>query len=94
MVAVAGVVGAIFLALDFPVSPIVLGYVLGPMLEENFRRALLISRGDLSIFIQRPISLTFVVISGLLLLFQFIAYLRRLRRPTAAMPSGEVATQE
>ncbi|MDE1949151.1 MAG: tripartite tricarboxylate transporter permease, partial [Burkholderiales bacterium] len=94
MVAVAGVVGAIFLALDFPVSPIVLGYVLGPMLEENFRRALLISRGDLGIFIQRPISLAFVIISVLLLLFQFGAYLRRLRRPTGVMPVGEVMAQE
>ena len=40
-----GVVGAIFLALEFPVAPIVLGYVLGPLVEENFRRALLLSRG-------------------------------------------------
>ena len=91
MVAVSGVIGAIFLALDFPVSPIVLGYVLGPMLEENFRRALLISRGDLGIFIQRPISATFVAISALLLLLQFVAYLRRLRVPKAMMPSGDAS---
>src|SRR6266702_181318 len=59
-VAVFGVLGAIFLALEFPVSPIVLGFVLGPMLEENFRRALLLSRGDLLVFLQRPISAWFI----------------------------------
>ncbi|MDE2457516.1 MAG: tripartite tricarboxylate transporter permease [Burkholderiales bacterium] len=91
MVGVAGVIGAVFIALDFPVSPVVLGYVLGPMLEENFRRALLISRGDLSVFIQRPISATFVTISALVLLFQIVAYLRRLRLPKAVMPGGDVA---
>jgi len=45
-----------------------LGFVLGPMMEENFRRALLLSRGDMLIFVQRPISATFVGISALLLL--------------------------
>ena len=59
-VAVFGIIGAIFLMLDFPVSPIVLGFVLGPMLEENFRRAMLLSRGDLMVFLQRPISAWFI----------------------------------
>ncbi|MDE2398995.1 MAG: tripartite tricarboxylate transporter permease, partial [Burkholderiales bacterium] len=54
-------------------------------------RALLISRGDLSVFIQRPISATFVTISALVLLFQIVAYLRRLRLPKAVMPGGDVA---
>jgi putative tricarboxylic transport membrane protein len=57
---VFGVVGAVLLALDFPVAPILLGYVLGPLVEENFRRALLLSRGDLLIFFQRPISAGFM----------------------------------
>ena len=74
---VFGIVGAVFLALDFPVSPIVLGYVLGPMLEENFRRALLISRGDLTTFVTRPISAWFVAASSALIVFQIISYLRR-----------------
>jgi TctA family transporter len=63
-----GLVGAVLMALDFSVAPIMLGFVLGPMVEENFRRALLLSRGDLAIFVQRPISGTFVGISCLLLL--------------------------
>jgi TctA family transporter len=81
IVAVFGIVGAIFLALDFPVSPIVLGYVLGPMLEENFRRALLISRGDLGTFIHRPISAWFITACALLILVQVVAYVRKLRIP-------------
>lgn len=63
-----GIIGAILMVLDFSVAPIMLGFVLGPMMEENFRRALLLSRGDMLIFMQRPISATFVCISALLLL--------------------------
>src|SRR6202012_5590630 len=54
-VAVFGLIGALLVALEFPVSPILLGYVLGPMVEENFRRAMLLSRGSLTIFPDRPI---------------------------------------
>jgi len=63
-----GLIGMVFMVLDFSVAPIMLGFVLGPMVEENFRRALLLSRGDMMIFLQRPISATFVGISALLLL--------------------------
>ncbi|WP_454726244.1 MULTISPECIES: tripartite tricarboxylate transporter permease [Cupriavidus] len=63
-----GLIGALFMWLGFSVAPILLGFVLGPMVEENFRRALLLSRGDMMIFVQRPISCAFVVASGLLLL--------------------------
>jgi len=52
--------------LDFSVAPILLGFVLGPMVEENFRRALLLSRGDLMVFVQRPISAAFVALSVML----------------------------
>ena len=86
-VAVFGVIGAIFLMLDFPVSPIVLGFVLGPMLEENFRRAMLLSRGDLMVFVQRPISAWFIGACCLLILAQLVAYGRKLRVP----PPREVA---
>lgn len=62
-----GIIGAVLMALDFSVAPIMLGFVLGPMVEENFRRALLLSRGDLMVFVQRPISGTFIGICVLLL---------------------------
>jgi TctA family transporter len=63
-----GVLGALFMVLDFSVAPILLGLVLGPMVEENFRRALLLSRGNMLVFVERPISATFVGISACLLI--------------------------
>ena len=60
MVLVLGMVGYLFLKLHFSPAPLLLGFVLGPMVEENFRRALLLSRGQMSIFIDRPISAAFV----------------------------------
>ena len=74
--AAAGVVGAILLALEFPLSPIVLGFVLGPQLEPNFRRAMLLSRGDLSVFVTRPVAAGFVALSALLVLAQLAAWWR------------------
>jgi len=90
-VAVFGIIGAIFLMLDFPVSPIVLGFVLGPMLEENFRRAMLLSRGDLMVFLQRPISAWFIGACSLLILAQLVAYVRKLRLPAVREPAELVA---
>lgn len=90
-VAVFGVIGAIFLMLDFPVSPIVLGFVLGPMLEENFRRAMLLSRGDLMVFVQRPISAWFIGACSLLVLAQLYAYVRKLRLPAPREPAELVS---
>ncbi|MGH8781785.1 tripartite tricarboxylate transporter permease [Paraburkholderia sp.] len=69
-VLVFGLMGAVFVALKFPIAPIMLGYVLGPMVEQNFRRALLLSHGSLDIFIDRPISAAFLTVSLLLLLLQ------------------------
>jgi len=78
-VATFGIVGAIFLALDFPMAPIVLGYVLGPMIEENFRRAMLLARGNLAVYLQRPIAAWIIGACALLILGQFYSYLRRVR---------------
>jgi putative tricarboxylic transport membrane protein len=55
--------------LDCPAAPLVIGMVLGPMLEENFRRAMLIARGDVTVFVARPISLAILtVMVGLIVL--------------------------
>jgi putative tricarboxylic transport membrane protein len=59
----AGVLGYILLKLDFSMSPIVIGIILGPMAETNFRRALVMYQGDFSIFVTRPVCLTFLVIA-------------------------------
>ncbi len=87
-VAVFGVIGAVLMALEFPVSPIVLGYVLGPMLEENFRRALIISHGELSVFIAHPISAGFLAACALLVAARVLSYLRGMaaRPPLPAEP--------
>jgi len=79
-VLVFGLLGAFLMSLDFSVAPILLGFVLGPMVEENFRRALLLSRGDMMVFLQRPISATFVVISAALVLAISWSTLRRGRK--------------
>jgi putative tricarboxylic transport membrane protein len=88
-VLVFGLIGAVFVALDFPVAPILLGYVLGPMVEENFRRALLLSRGDLTVFTTRPISAGFITACALLILVQVFFAMRaalRKRRSAALRP--------
>lgn len=92
-VAVFGVLGAIFLSLDFPVSPIVLGFVLGPMLEENFRRAMLLSRGDLLVFLQRPISAWFIGACTLLILAQVLAYVRKIRIAAPIRETAELVSE-
>jgi TctA family transporter len=84
-----GVVGAVLLRLDFPLSPIVLGFVLGPMLEENFRRAMLLSRGDLAVFLQRPISACFIGACAVVVVFQLAAWVRRRGAPGPATLASE-----
>jgi len=85
-----GVAGAIFLVLDFPVAPILLGFVLGPLVEENFRRAMLMAHGDLTVFLRSPISLVFMMASALLLAAQAAFGIRgALRgRQTGLVPRG------
>ncbi len=51
-----GFVGYLMIQIRLEPAPLLLGFVLGPLLEENFRRALILSRGELSIFVERPIS--------------------------------------
>jgi len=79
-VLVFGVCGAVLAALDFPMAPILLGFVLGPMVEENFRRALVLSHGNMAVFMQHPISAVFVTASGALIVFQIVSYIRSSRR--------------
>jgi TctA family transporter len=67
MMALFGVVGYALIKLDFEPAPLLLGFVLGPMLEENLRRAMLISRGDATVFVTHPLSLTLLAISAVLL---------------------------
>jgi putative tricarboxylic transport membrane protein len=67
VLAVTGVVGLIMRRLDFPVAPVIVGMILGPLAEVQFRRAVQASQGDLSIFYTRPIALTLLAIAVLVL---------------------------
>jgi putative tricarboxylic transport membrane protein len=73
-----GLLGYILRKLDFPVAPIILALVLGGILEENFRRALIVSGGDYAIFVTQPISALLLVMAALSLMSPYI--LNRLSR--------------
>ena len=62
-----GVIGYAFRKLDCEPAPLLLGLVLGPLLEENFRRALQVAEGDWTVFVTRPLSLAFLIASAALL---------------------------
>jgi TctA family transporter len=79
-VIVIGMVGYLLLLLDFHPAPILLGFVLGPRFEENFRRAMLISRGDILVFIKHPISAVFIGLCVLLIAGQIYV---RWKKPKA-----------
>jgi len=68
MVGAFGVIGYIFHKLGCEPAPLLLGFILGPMMEENLRRALLLSRGDWSVFVTRPISAGLLAAALLLLI--------------------------
>ena len=83
-VIVIGILGYTLLRLGFQPAPILLGFVLGPRFEENFRRAMLISRGDLMTFIEKPISAFFLALCVILIGAQIFFRLRGIRRDKAA----------
>ncbi|WP_163271744.1 tripartite tricarboxylate transporter permease [Chelativorans alearense] len=71
-----GILGYSMRVLKFPVAPLLIGFVLGPMTEEYFRRAMVTSRGDFAIFFERPISLVFLLIACALLAWSIWSSLR------------------
>ena len=84
-----GVLGYTFMRLQLDPAPLMLGFILGPMLEENLRRALLLSHGEFSVFVTRPISGVFVGIVALLIVWQLTVFLRTARHQ--AVPVGRRA---
>ncbi|HEX5140887.1 MAG TPA: tripartite tricarboxylate transporter permease [Dehalococcoidia bacterium] len=78
--AATGVLGYVFAKLECSPAPLILGFVLGPMLEENLRRALLMAEGSFLVFVTRPISLAFLLLSALLLVAMIVPSLRRGRK--------------
>jgi putative tricarboxylic transport membrane protein len=88
-----GVMGFFARRLDFPVGPIVLGVILGPLLEAQFRRAMSIAQGDLSIFVTRPLSAVILAFAvGAIVvpyLPRIIARLRGRREPAGRLVFGD-----
>jgi TctA family transporter len=76
---VFGLLGYVFIKLKCEPAPLLLGFVLGPMLEENLRKAMTISRGDPSVFFTRPISLSMLVLAAIVLLILIVPTVRRRR---------------
>ena len=77
LTALLGLLGYVFLRLDCEPAPLILGFVLGPMMEENLRRAMLISRGDPLVLITRPMSLAFLLLAVGLLVVMALPAIRK-----------------
>ncbi|TVR06978.1 MAG: tripartite tricarboxylate transporter permease [Salinarimonadaceae bacterium] len=76
MVIFFGLVGYFMVLLRFEPAPLILGFILGPLLEENFRRSLVLSRGDMFTFFERPVSGSIFLVAFLLVAWIVIAELR------------------
>ena len=72
LTSIFGIVGFVWMRLGCPPAPMLLGFVLGPLMEENLRRALLISRGDPTVFFTRPISLGFMIATALIIVIMVL----------------------
>ena len=79
-----GMLGYILMKLQCEPAPLILGFVLGPMMEENLRRAMLLSRGDPTVFFKRPISLAFMLITVFLLIIMIAPTIRKKRKEVTA----------
>ena len=75
-----GLIGIFFRAANYPLSPIVIGLILGPILEANLRRSLLISREGYWIFLDRPVAATLVAVNCLLIVGALVYALRKRQR--------------
>jgi putative tricarboxylic transport membrane protein len=81
-----GLLGFVMRRHGFPTAPAVIGLILGPMAETQLRRALSISQGDMTVFLSRPLSATFLAITALLVIVPFVV--RRYRRRRQETPQA------
>ena len=84
--------GYLFLRLNMEAAPLLLGFILGPMLEENFRRSMLLSRGSFSVFVTRPIAGTLLAMIFGLVAWQLFSFFRHLRKPP--IPAAPVLAED
>jgi putative tricarboxylic transport membrane protein len=88
MTAVFALVGYWLVKHDFEPAPMLLGYVLGPLMEENLRRAMLIARGDPMTFMYRPISASLLVLAAVMLLLALLPMVRARRQEVFVESEG------
>ncbi|WP_274629899.1 tripartite tricarboxylate transporter permease [Arvimicrobium flavum] len=74
-----GLLGYVFAKLECEPAPLLLGFILGPMIEEYFRRALVLSDGDFSIFVTRPLSLSLLLVAAAFIVLAVLPSLRKKR---------------
>jgi len=79
LMAVFGLLGYVCVKLECEPAPMILGFILGPMMEENLRRAMLLSRGDPTVFFRKPISAGFMLAAIALLIVIALPNIRRKR---------------
>ena len=87
-----GALGYLFMRLEMDPSPLMLGFILGPMLEENFRRSMLLSRGSFEVFINRPISGTLISLIAAFILWQTVSFFRQRGKAKELAVAGPVAS--
>lgn len=80
MVGLFGIIGYTFIKLGCEPAPLLLGLILGPMMEENLRRALLLSRGDWTVFMTRPISAVLLMMAVIMLIVVLLPSIRKKRQ--------------
>jgi TctA family transporter len=79
IMAIFGLLGYICVKLECEPAPMILGFILGPLMEENLRRAMLLSRGDPTVFVTKPISAGFIIAAVILLVIVALPALRKKR---------------
>ena len=78
-----GVMGLVMRLFNFPTAPVIIGMILGPLAEQEFRRAMQISQGDVLIFLQKPLSLTLLLLALLAVVGPMLWRLARARAQRA-----------
>jgi putative tricarboxylic transport membrane protein len=87
---VIGVIAYFMEYYDYPVSPILLALILGPMAEQNLRRSLIISHGDPTVFFTRPISAAFIALAVIVIISSYF----RIKKSTAREKQNASAAEE
>jgi TctA family transporter len=77
-----GVLGYVFIKLECEMAPLLLAFVLAPMMEENLRRAMTLSQGDAMVFLERPVSLGLLLAAAFLLALVLLPFIRSRREET------------